>query len=38
MRAHNRQFGGAPVAVNGQGSVTVSASFLLGIEATALFG
>src|SRR5665647_1559123 len=37
MRGHHRQFSGAPLAVNGQGSVTVSVSFLPGIEATAMF-
>lgn len=37
MRASHRQFSGAPFVVNGHGSVTVSAPFLLGIEATALF-
>lgn len=38
LRSNQRHFSSAPLAMDCQSSVTLSASFVLGIEATALFG
>jgi hypothetical protein len=37
LRANQSHFSSPPLAVDGQSSVTFSASFVLGIEATPLF-